>query len=83
MIFAQQGTSEKGLKMNNKGASIKNTKGGGVEAKKGEASAKGSSGHGVEANKKGLEVKGSKGGMDIKKKHFEIKSKRVNVHFGK
>jgi hypothetical protein len=75
--------AQKGVTVNNKGAAAKNSKGGGVEAKKHDVSAKGSSGHGVEANKKGMDVKGSKGGMSIQKKKFEIKSKNVNVHLGK
>ena len=82
-VFAQQSNSQKGAAVNNQGAEIKNSKGGGVEAHKKEVSAKSSSGKGVEANKKGLEVKGSKGGMTIKKKKLEIKSKNVNVHLGK
>jgi hypothetical protein len=82
-IFATAQTSQKGATVNNSGASAKNSKGGGVEAKKGDVSAKGSSGKGVEANKKGLDVKGSKGGMTIEKKKFEIKSKNVNINLGK
>lgn len=76
-------TSQKGVKVDNKGASAKNSKGGGVEVKKNDVSAKSSSGKGVEANKKGLDVKGKKGGMTIQKKKLEIKSKNVNVHLGK
>ncbi|MBS1625657.1 MAG: hypothetical protein JSS76_00015 [Bacteroidetes bacterium] len=76
-------TSQKGLNVNNKGAEAKSSKGGGVEAHKGQVAAKSSSGHGVEANKKGMEVKGSKGGMTIQKKKFEIKGKNTNIHFGK
>jgi hypothetical protein len=76
-------SSQKGVNVNNKGASVKNSKGGGVEAKKHDVSAKGSSGKGVEATNKGLDVKGSKGGMTIQKKKLEIKSKNVNVHLGK
>ncbi len=76
-------TTQKGANVNNSGASVKNSKGGGVEAKKHEVSAKGSSGHGVEANKKGMEVKGSKGGMTVQKKKLDIKSKNVNIHLGK
>ena len=75
--------SQKGVTANNKGAEIKNSKGGGVEAHKHEVAAKSSSGHGVETNKKGMEVKGSKGGMTIQKKKFEIKGKNTNIHFGK
>ena len=81
--FAQQTNSPKGVTLNNKGAAAKSSKGGGVEVHKKEVSAKSSSGKGVEANKKGLEVKGSKGGMTIKKKKLEIKSKNVNIHLGK
>jgi hypothetical protein len=76
-------TSQKGVKVDNKGASAKNSKGGGVEAKKHDVSAKSSSGKGVEATNKGMEVKGSKGGMTIQKKKLEIKSKNVKVHLGK
>ena len=76
-------TSQKGVKVDSKGASAKNSKGGGVEVKKKDVSAKSSTGKGVEANKKGLEVKGSKGGMTVQKKKLEIKSKNVNVHLGK
>ncbi len=76
-------TSQKGLTVNNKGAAAKSSKGGGVEAHKGQVAAKSSSGRGVEANKKGLEVKGSKGGMTIQKKRLDIKGKNTNIHFGK
>lgn len=76
-------TTQKGVKVDNKGASAKNSKGGGVEVKKKDVSAKSSTGKGVEANKKGLEVKGNKGGMTIQKKKLEIKSKNVNIHLGK
>lgn len=76
-------SSQKGVNVNNNGAAIKNSKGGGVEAKKHDVSAKGSSGHGVEATNKGMDVKGKKGGMTIQKKKLEIKSKNVNVHLGK
>jgi hypothetical protein len=76
-------STQKGVVVSNKGATIKNSKGGGVAAQKHDVSAKGSTGKGVEANKKGLDVKGSKGGMAIQKKKFEIKSKNVNVHLGK
>lgn len=81
-VSAQQG-SQKGVAVNNKGAEAKSSKGGGVEAHKGQVAAKSSSGKGVEANKKGMEVKGSKGGMTIQKKKFEIKGKNTNIHFGK
>ena len=81
--FSSEQTAQKGATVNNQGAAVKNSKGGGVEAKKHDVSAKGSSGHGVEANKKGMEVKGGKGGMTIQKKKLDIKSKNVNVHLGK
>ena len=81
-IQAKQ-ASQKGATVNNKGAEIKNSKGGGVATHKNEVSAKSSSGKGVEANKKGMEVKGSKGGMTIQKKKLDIKAKNVNVHLGK
>jgi hypothetical protein len=74
---------QSGATVNKQGASIKNHNGGGVSADKHGAAAKGSSGHGVGVDKHGLDVKGSKGGMGIHKKHFEIKSKHVNVHLGK
>lgn len=83
VAFASAQSSQKGATVNNKGAAIKNSKGGGVEAKKHDVSAKGSSGKGVEATNKGLDVKGSKGGMTVQKKKVEIKSKNVNVHLGK
>ena len=83
LSFASAQSSQKGVNVNNKGASVKNSKGGGVEAKKHDVSAKSSSGKGVEATNTGLDVKGSKGGMTIQKKKLEIKSKNVNVHLGK
>jgi hypothetical protein len=83
ITFVSAQSSQKGVTVNNKGAAVKNSKGGGVGAKKQDVSAKSSSGKGMEANKKGLDVKGSKGGMTIRKKKVEIKSKNVNVHLGK
>jgi hypothetical protein len=76
-------TSQKGLKVDNKGMDAKNAKGGGLAVHKQQVAAKSSTGKGVEANKKGLDVKGSKGGMKIEKKKLEIKSKNVNIHLGK
>lgn len=83
LVLPHIASAQKGLNVNNNGAEAKSSKGGGVEAHKGQVAAKSSTGHGVEANKKGMEVKGSKGGMTIQKKKFEIKGKNTNIHFGK
>ena len=83
VTFFSVQAQQSGVTVNKQGTSIKNHNGGGVSADKHGAAAKSSSGHGVGVDKHGVDVKGNKGGMEIHKKHFAIKSKNVNVHLGK